>query len=119
MRYAVSAASVAPMKTLKRVMIAEQWDGEITQIPVDPESETLDIKFGKALRSTVKGDAKRELENLEERVLREQGRWLGGFQMYAWINGKFNRDARLARPQIIAEISSCKIGNEKNALRIL
>ena len=38
--------------------------------------------------------------------------------MYAWINGKFNRDARLARPQILAEISNCKIGNERNALRI-
>ena len=99
-------------------MVAEKWGREITQIPISNEFETLDIKFGKALRSTVKGDDKRELQNLEERVLREQERLLGGCEIYAWINGKFNRNATLARPQILTEIANCRIGNERNALRI-
>ena len=103
-RYAVAAAGVDPDKTVEWITIAENWDGEITEIPAETDFRTLDIKFGKAIRATVKGEANRELSNLEETVLRTHRKLWGGRQIYAWINGKFRRDARFARPQISAEI---------------
>ena len=75
------------------------------------------MKFGKALRAIIKGDSKRELQVVEERVLRQQGKLLDGFQIYAWVNSKFARDVKLARPQILQEIANCRIGIGKGALK--
>ena len=116
-RYAVAAASTAPKKVLKRLLEAEKWTGDVLLMPTDPELETLEVKFGKALRAIIKGDNKRELANLEERVLREHQRLLNGTEIYIWIVRQFTRDARLARPQVLREIAMIKIGTGKHALR--
>ena len=116
-RYAVASASTEPQKALSYVMRAETWTGDILQLPCDPTFETLEVKFGKALRSILRGDAKREVANLEEKVLREQGRLLNGREIYAWIVRQFKRDMKLARPQILEELSMVTLGVGKNALR--
>ena len=72
--------------------------------------------FGKALRQILKGERKRELQLLEEKVLREDKTYLDGFQIYAWINQQFARDAKLARPQAIHELATCRIGEGRNSL---
>ena len=82
-RYAVAAASVHPQKALHYILKAEKWNEDVLKLPCDPQLETLEVKFGKALRSILRGDAKREVANLEERVLREQGRLLNGTEIYA------------------------------------
>ena len=87
------------------------------KLPCDPQFETLEVKFGKALRTILRGDAKREVANLEERVLREQGRLLNGSEIYAWVVKQFNRDLKLARPQVLKELALVKPGTGKNALR--
>ena len=61
------------------------------------------------MRTVIKGEHKRELHTLEERLLREQLRPIGGAEIYCWIVRKFERDARLARPQILQEMNLCKI----------
>ena len=50
-RYAVAAASVNPRKVLHHVLKAERWSGTILDFPSDPEFETLEVKFGKALKA--------------------------------------------------------------------
>ena len=85
-------------------------------IPEVSEFDTLGVKVGKALKAIVKGDLKRELSVLEERVLRESQRLLDGRQIYAWICAKFARDAKLARPQILQEIGQCRLSIGKGAL---
>ena len=49
--------------------------------------------------------------------MRQQGKLLDGFQIYAWVNSKFARDVKLARPQILQEIANCRIGTGKGALK--
>ena len=115
-RYAVAAASVDPGRALAWVMKAEKWRNDVTELPVDREFETLGVKWGKALRAVVKGDKRRELQVLEERVLREKSALLDGPQVYAWINQDFARDARLARAQILQEIAACRVAAWRGAL---
>ena len=115
-RYAVAAASVDPGRALAWVMKAEKWRNDVTELPVDREFETLGVKWGKALRAVVKGDKRRELQVLEERVLREKSALLDGPQIYAWINQDFARDARLARAQILQEIAACRVAAGRGAL---
>ena len=50
-------------------------------------------------------------------VLREQGRLLNGREIYAWIVRQFNGDLKLAKPQVLEEISLVKLGVGRNALR--
>ena len=57
------------------------------------------------------------MANLEEKVLREQGRLLNGREIFAWIVRQFNRDLKLARPQVLEELSLVKLGVGRNALR--
>jgi len=116
-RYAVAAASVQPEVALHHVMQAEKWTGDILSLPRRAEFQTLEVKFGKALKSTLRGDVRREVANLEERVLREQGRLLNGTEIYSWIVRQFKRDLKLARPQVLKEISLVKLGAGRNALR--
>ena len=116
-RYAVAAAaSTHPTVALQWVLSAEAWSGDVAELPMVTVFETLGAKFGKALRRIVKGDNKRELQVLEERILREKKALIDGRQIYAWILAKFACDARLARPQILQEIASCRIGAGKGAL---
>ena len=117
-RYVFSAASVVPKKALRVLVAAEAWTDDILKLPMEPELETLEVKFGKALRNIIKGDNKMELSNLEERALREQGKVLNGTEIYCWILRKFTRDARLARPQILEEIALVKLGRGKGALKL-
>ena len=116
-RYAVAAASVQPERALRHVLKAEKWRDDILKLPRNLEFETLEVKFGKALKAILRGDAKRELSNLEERVLREQGRLLNGTEIYAWIVRQFERDLKLARPQVLRELALIKLGSGRNALR--
>ena len=116
-RYAVASASTEPQRALAYVLEAEKWTGDILRLGCDPNFDTLEVKFGKALRSILRGDARREVANLEEQVLREQGRLLNGREIYAWIVRQFKRDAKLARPQILQELGMVQLGFGKNALR--
>ena len=84
-RYAVAAASANPEAALNHVLEAEVWKGEIFDMPRNRQFDTLEAKFGKALRHILRGDVKREVANLEERVLRERRRLLRGTEIYAWI----------------------------------
>ena len=96
---------------------AEGWKGNVADIRVDPEWETLDAKLGKALRMIIKGDFQREVANLEERAFRKHRGLVGGRMLYVMINQHFDRDTRLARPQILEEIQSLQIIPGKGALR--
>ena len=73
-------------------------------MPRRAEFQTLEVKFGKALKSILRADVRREVANLEERVLREQGRLLNGTEIYSWIVRQ-------------KEISLVKLGAGRNALR--
>ena len=101
MRYAVAASSVQPAEALQYVLRAERWKGDILELPSLADFDTLEVKFGKALRIILKGDVRREVANLEEKVLREHGRLLRGTELYTWIIRQFNRDLKLARPQVL------------------
>jgi hypothetical protein len=114
---AAAAASVQPKTMLHYILQAERWDGDILDMPSNPEFETLQVKIGKALKAMLRGDVKREIANLEERVLREQGRVLNGTEFYMWIVQQVNRDFKLTRQQILKEISLVKLGTGRNALR--
>ena len=116
-RYAVEAASANPEAALNHVLEAETWRGEIFDMPRNMQFDTLEVKFGKALRHVLRGDVKREVANLEERVLREKRRLLRGSEIYAWVIKQFNRDLKLARPQVLEELSLVKLGQGKDALR--
>lgn len=59
-------------------------------MPSNPEFETLEVKLGKSLKAILRGNVKREVANLEERVLGEQGRLLNGTEVYMWIARQFN-----------------------------
>ena len=115
-RYAVAAASANPEAALNDVLEAEVWKGEIFDMPRN-RFDTLEAKFGKALRHVLRGDVKREAANLEERVLRERRRLLRGSEIYVWIIKQFNRDLKLARTQLLEELSLVKLGLGKDALR--
>ena len=107
-RYAVSAASASPQAALEHVLGGEIGLSPL-EVPFDPRFETLDAKWGKEMRAIVTGDLRRELMVLEEQELRINRRLLNGRQIYSWINCKFQRDAKLARPQILSELRDCSI----------
>ena len=65
MRYAVAAASASQEAALDHVLQADAWKGNIFDMPRYARLETLEAKFGKALRSILRGDVKREVANLE------------------------------------------------------
>ena len=94
----------------------EGWKGDVADIGVDPEWETLDAKFGKALRMIIKGDFQREVANLEERAFRKHRGLVGGRMLYTMINQYFDRDARMARPQILEEMQALRILPGKGGL---
>ena len=95
-------------EALHYIVEAEKWSEDILDMPCEPEFETLEVKFGKALKSILRGDVRREVANLEERAFREQGRLLNGREIYAWIVRQFKRDLKLARPQVLRELSLVK-----------
>ena len=107
-RYAISTASTSPQRALEYVLTGEQGLAPL-DVPFNEEFETLSAKWGKEMRAIVHGDAKRELMVIEEQELRLHRRLLNGLQIYSWINNKFRRDAALARPQILTELTNCKI----------
>ena len=117
-RYAVVTASAQPDKAKAWLKEAERWTGNVLNLPKVSEFDTLGMKFGKALRVIVKGENRRELAVLQERLDRERNELLDGRQIYAWINNKFARDAKMARSYVLQEIANCRIGVGKNALSV-
>ena len=92
MRRIVSAASSNPQGALLQILKAEEpYDDEEKLLRPwdDGEFDTLGAKFAKAIASTVKGEHKRELQHIEELVLRKHKRLIDGLQIYAWICHKF------------------------------
>ena len=109
-RYAVTSASSHPGAALDYVLSGESGIDPL-ELNADPNFETLGAKWAMSLRLIVRGELKRELSVLEEQILRTHHRLMDGRQIYSWINRKFQRDARLARPQILQELANCKIAN--------
>ena len=62
-RYAVASASAEPELALHHVLQAEKWSGDILDLPKASELETLELKFGKALKAILRGDVRREIAN--------------------------------------------------------
>ena len=115
-RYAVCGASATPQEALVFVHNAENYKGELLAMPTQSRWETLAMKWGKALRHIVKGEQKRELAVLEEKVNRTHRTLLSGPMIYCWICRKFEREAQAARPQVLKELQMTKIGTGRAAL---
>ena len=115
-RYAVACASRTPKLAVDWLSRADQWTENPMTLPEDPEFETLGIKLGKALRSIVKGEKKRELQVLEDKMIRESGDVIDGRRLYCWILRGFDRDLKLARPLMMAEVAALKLDQSKDPL---
>ena len=101
-RYCVCAASTEPAEALKFVMAAEQWNGDPLKLSASAGVfTTLSIKWGKALRAIVRGEHKRELAIMEEKLVRQHGLLLTGPVIYNWVCRKVERDAQTARAQVL------------------
>ena len=117
-RYCVCAASTEPAEALKFVMAAEQWNGDPLKLSASAGVfTTLSIKWGKALRAIVRGEHKRELAIMEEKLVRQHGLLLTGPVIYNWVCRKFERDAQTARAQVLQELQVVKYVAGKTSLR--
>ena len=88
-RYPLCSAPIDPKAALFFAKEAEQWTGDLWDIPENLTFITLGVKWGKASRNIIKGDAKRELAVMEAKACRKHNALLDGRTIYCWINRTF------------------------------